>query len=71
MELSEIKKLPTKLLREEASRAFRLQALAKKAYEDGRARVVEAGKAIQAHANLAKDMQATERQVKVYEAKFA
>ncbi|CAL2239816.1 unnamed protein product [Prunus armeniaca] len=44
---------------------------AKKAYEDGRARVAEAGKAIQAHANLAKDMQAAERQVKVYEAKFA
>ncbi|CAL2254893.1 unnamed protein product [Prunus armeniaca] len=36
---------------------------AKKAYEDGRARVAEAGKAIQDHANLAKDL--------VYESKFA
>ncbi|CAL8164405.1 unnamed protein product [Prunus armeniaca] len=78
MELSEIEDLPKKLIREEAGRAFRLQASAsmdmwlcvkrainaaekaKKAYEDGRARVAEAGKAIQAHANLAKDMQATE-----------
>ncbi|CAL9016711.1 unnamed protein product [Prunus brigantina] len=48
-----------------------LQKKAKKAYEDGRAKVAEAGKAIQAHANLAKDMQVAERQVKVYEAKFA
>ncbi|CAL2227777.1 unnamed protein product [Prunus armeniaca] len=44
---------------------------AKKAYEDGRARVAEAGKAIQDHANLAKDLQAAERQVRVYESKFA
>ncbi|CAL2265790.1 unnamed protein product [Prunus armeniaca] len=74
MELSEIEDLPKKLLREEAGRAFRLQASAsmdmwlcvkrainaaekaKKAYEDGRAKVAEAGKAIQAQANLAKDM---------------
>ncbi|CAL2227259.1 unnamed protein product [Prunus armeniaca] len=80
MELSEIEDLPKKLLREEAGRAFRLQASAsmdmwlcvkrainaaekvKKAYEDGRAKVAEAGKAIQAQANLAKDMQAAERQ---------
>ncbi|CAL8112647.1 unnamed protein product [Prunus armeniaca] len=73
MELSEIEDLPKKLLREEAGRAFCLQASAsmdmwlcvkqainaaekaKKAYEDSRARVVEAGKAIQDHANLAKD----------------
>ncbi|CAL8136723.1 unnamed protein product [Prunus armeniaca] len=113
MELSEIEDLPKKLLREEAGRAFRLQASvsaycfkrfpavqfsfhltfsfavhasmdmwlcvkrainaaekAKKAYEDGKAKVAEAGKAIQAQANLAKDMQAAERQVKVYQAKL-
>ncbi|CAL8080848.1 unnamed protein product [Prunus armeniaca] len=113
MELSEIEDLPKKLLREEAGRAFRLQASisafrfqrflviqfsfhltlsfavqasmdmwlcvkrainaaekAKKLYEDGRAKVAEAGKAIQAQANLAKDMQAAERQVKVYQAKL-
>ncbi|CAL2276699.1 unnamed protein product [Prunus armeniaca] len=79
MELSEIEDLLKKLLREEAGRAFRLQASAsmdmwlcvkrainaaekaKKAYEDDRARVAEAGKAIQAHSNLAKDLQAAER----------
>ncbi|CAL9018120.1 unnamed protein product [Prunus brigantina] len=109
MELSEIEELPKKLLREEAGRAFRLQASislfifflsfgiadirllfsgfddmwlcvkraitaaekAKKAYEDGGAKVAEAGKAIQVNANLAKDLQAAERQVKCYEAKFA
>ncbi|CAL8090458.1 unnamed protein product [Prunus armeniaca] len=89
MELNEIEELPKKLLREEAGRAFRLQASAsmdmwlcmkrainaaekaKKAYDDGRARVAEAGKAIQDHANLAKDLQAAERQVRVYESKFA
>ncbi|CAL2246709.1 unnamed protein product [Prunus armeniaca] len=89
MELSEIEELPKRLLREEAGRAFRLQASAsmdmwlcmkrainasekaKKAYDDGRARVAEAGKAIQDHANLVKDLQAAKRQVKVYEAKFA
>ncbi|CAL8136333.1 unnamed protein product [Prunus armeniaca] len=89
MELSEIKELPKKLLREKAGRTFRLQASAsmdmwlcvkrainaaekaKKAYKDGRARVAEAGKAIQDHANLAKDLQAAERQVRVYESKFA
>ncbi|CAL8168894.1 unnamed protein product [Prunus armeniaca] len=89
MELNEIEELPKKLLREEAGRAFRLQASAsmdmwlcmkrainaaekvKKAYDDGRARVAEAGKAIQDHANLVKDLQAAERQVRVYESKFA
>ncbi|CAL2277638.1 unnamed protein product [Prunus armeniaca] len=73
MELSEIDELPKKLLREEGSRAFRLQASAsmdmwlcmrraintakraKKVYEDGRAKVAEAGKALQDHANLLKD----------------
>ncbi|CAL8998456.1 unnamed protein product [Prunus brigantina] len=89
MELSEIEDLPKKLLREEAGRAFHLQASAsmdmwlcvkrainpaekvKKAYEDGRAKVAEAGKAIQTQANLAKDLQAAERQIKGYETKFA
>ncbi|CAL9018063.1 unnamed protein product [Prunus brigantina] len=89
MELSDIEELPKKSLREEAGRAFRLQASAsmdmwlcakrainaaekaKKAYEDGRAKVAEAGKAIQTQANLVKDMQAAERQIKGYEAKFA
>ncbi|CAL2244497.1 unnamed protein product [Prunus armeniaca] len=69
MELSEIEDLPNKLLREEAGRAFRLHAsasmdmwlCAKKANEDGRAKVAEASKAIQVEANLAKDMQAAER----------
>ncbi|CAL9018473.1 unnamed protein product, partial [Prunus brigantina] len=89
MELSDIEDLPKKVLREEAGRAFRLQASAsmdmwlcmkrainaaersKKAYEDGRAKVAEAGKAIQANEDLAKDLQAAERQVKYYEAKFS
>ncbi|CAL8083390.1 unnamed protein product [Prunus armeniaca] len=80
MELNEIEELPKKLLREEAGRAFRLQASAsmdmwlcvklainaaekaKKAYEDDRAKVAEAGKAIQDHTNLEKDLQAAERQ---------
>ncbi|CAL8116861.1 unnamed protein product [Prunus armeniaca] len=51
-------------------RAINAAEKAKKAYEDGRAKVAEAGKAIQAQANLAKDMQAAERQVKVYQAKL-
>ncbi|CAL8094086.1 unnamed protein product [Prunus armeniaca] len=63
MELSEIEELPKKLIREEADRAFHLQASAlmdmwlcvkraisaaertKRAYDDGRAKVAEAGKA--------------------------
>ncbi|CAL2238126.1 unnamed protein product [Prunus armeniaca] len=70
MELSEIEALPKKILREEAGRAFQLQASAtmdmwlcmkraitaaeraKKAYEDGRAMVAEAGKALQDHDHL-------------------
>ncbi|CAL2256741.1 unnamed protein product [Prunus armeniaca] len=52
-------------------RAINAAEKAKKAYDDGRARVAEAGKAIQDHANLAKDLQAAERQVRVYESKFA
>ncbi|CAL8134569.1 unnamed protein product [Prunus armeniaca] len=52
-------------------RAINAAEKAKKAYDDGRARVAEAGKAIQDHANLAKDLQAAEWQVRVYESKFA
>ncbi|BBG98593.1 hypothetical protein Prudu_008034 [Prunus dulcis] len=73
MELPEVDELPKKLLREQAGRAFRLQAAAsmemwlcvkraisaaeraKKAYDDGRAKVAEAGKAIQDHAHLLKE----------------
>ncbi|XP_034197670.1 uncharacterized protein LOC117613133 [Prunus dulcis] len=80
MELPEIDELPKKLLREEAGRAFRLQASAsldmwlcvkraisaaervKKAYDDGRAKVAEAGKALQDHAHLLKEKEAAERQ---------
>ncbi|CAL2272496.1 unnamed protein product [Prunus armeniaca] len=51
-------------------RAINAAEKTKKAYEDGRAKVAEAGKTIQAQANLAKDMQAAERQVKVYQAKL-
>ncbi|CAL2237682.1 unnamed protein product [Prunus armeniaca] len=43
-------------------RAINAAEKAKKAYEDGRARVAEAGKAIQDHANLVKDLQAAEWQ---------
>ncbi|CAL9029140.1 unnamed protein product [Prunus brigantina] len=89
MELSEIDELSKRLIREEAGRAFRLQASAsmdmwlcikraissaehaKKAYEDGRAKVTEAGKALQDQAHLLKDKQAAERQVKASEAKLA
>ncbi|CAL2265112.1 unnamed protein product [Prunus armeniaca] len=81
MELSEIEALPKKILREEAGRAFRLQASAtmdmwlcmkraitaaeraKKAYEDGQAKVAEAGKALQDHDHLLHDKQATKRQL--------
>ncbi|BBH05777.1 hypothetical protein Prudu_017264, partial [Prunus dulcis] len=79
MELSEVDELPKKLLREQAGRAFRLQASAsmemwlcvkraisaaeraKKAYDDGRAKVAKAGKAIQDHAQLLKEKEAAER----------
>ncbi|CAL8076798.1 unnamed protein product [Prunus armeniaca] len=44
---------------------------AKKAYEERRAKVAEAGKALQDHAHLLKDKQAAERQVKASEAKLA
>ncbi|CAL2257078.1 unnamed protein product [Prunus armeniaca] len=88
MELSEIEEIPKRLIREEAGRAFCLQASAfmdiwlcmrraitaaeraKKAYEDGRAKVAEAGKALQDHAHLLKDKQAVEWQVKASEAKL-
>ncbi|CAL2232161.1 unnamed protein product [Prunus armeniaca] len=52
-------------------RAINAVERAKKAYEDGRAKVAEAGKALQNDAHLVKDMQAAKRQVKAYEAKFA
>ncbi|BBH01667.1 hypothetical protein Prudu_012002, partial [Prunus dulcis] len=79
MELPEVDELPKKLLREQAGRAFRLQAAAsmemwlcvkraisaaekaKRAYDDGRAKVAEAGKAIQDHAQLLKQKEAAER----------
>ncbi|CAL8174404.1 unnamed protein product [Prunus armeniaca] len=71
MELSDIEDLPKKLLREEAGRAFRLQASAlMDMWLCVKAKVAESGKAIQPQANLAKDMQAAERQVKAYQAKL-
>ncbi|KAL6282711.1 hypothetical protein ACE6H2_013640 [Prunus campanulata] len=81
MELSEIDELPKRALREEAGRAFRLQATAsmdmwlcmkrainaaersKRMYEDGRAKVADAAKALQDHASLVQDMHAAERQI--------
>ncbi|BBH08792.1 hypothetical protein Prudu_021086, partial [Prunus dulcis] len=86
MELPEVDELPKKLLREQAGRAFRLQAAAsmemwlcvkraisaaekaKRAYDDGRAKVAEAGKAIQAHAQLLKEKEAAERRALASEA---
>ena len=112
MELPEVDELPKKLLREQAGRAFRLQAAvrislsalpfllfyrcrlsdcficvqasmemwlcvkraisaakrAKKAYDDGRAKVAEAGKAIQAHAQLLREKEAAERRALASEA---
>lgn len=52
-------------------RAITAAERAKKAYEEGMVKVVEAGKALQAQAHLVKDMQAAERQVKAYKVKFA
>ncbi|BBG95199.1 hypothetical protein Prudu_003679, partial [Prunus dulcis] len=87
MELPEVDELPKKLLREQAGRAFRLQASAsmemwlcvkraisaaeraKKAYDEGRAKVAEAGKAIQDHAQLLKEKEAAERLASASEAK--
>ncbi|BBH04439.1 hypothetical protein Prudu_015583, partial [Prunus dulcis] len=86
MELPEVDELPKKLLREQAGRAFRLQAAAsmemwlcakraisaaekaKRAYDDGRAKVAEAGKAIQAHAQLLREKEAAERRALASEA---
>ncbi|CAL8992684.1 unnamed protein product [Prunus brigantina] len=42
-------------------RAITAAERAKKAYDDGRAKVAEAGKALQAQANIVKDLQAAER----------
>ncbi|CAL8115901.1 unnamed protein product [Prunus armeniaca] len=52
-------------------RAITVAERAKKAYEDGRAKVAEAGKALQDHDHLLQDKQAAERQVKASEAKLA
>ncbi|CAL2239559.1 unnamed protein product [Prunus armeniaca] len=52
-------------------RAITTAERAKKVYEDGRAKVAEASKALQDHAHLLKDKQAAERQVKASEAKLA
>ncbi|BBG99119.1 hypothetical protein Prudu_008709, partial [Prunus dulcis] len=89
MELPEVDELPKKLLREQAGRAFRLQAAAsmemwlsvkraisaaeraKRAYDDGRAKVAEAGKAIQDHAQLLKEKEAAERRAFASEAAVA
>ncbi|KAL6274761.1 hypothetical protein ACE6H2_025453 [Prunus campanulata] len=83
MELSEIDELPKRALREEAGRAFRLQATlcmkrainaaerSKRMYEDGRAKVADAAKALQDHASLVQDMHAAERQIQAHEAKLA
>lgn len=43
----------------------------KKAYEGGRVKGAEAGKALQDHTHLLRDKQAAERQVKASEAKLA
>ncbi|CAL9021233.1 unnamed protein product, partial [Prunus brigantina] len=84
MELSEIEDLPKKLLREEAGRAFRLQASVRFRSFDFTSVWLDTCltfsclpgfnghvAAIQDHAHLVKDMQAAERQIKGYEAKFA
>lgn len=52
-------------------RAISAPKCAKKAYDDGRAKVAEAGKALQDHAHLLKDKQAAKRLVKASEAKLA
>ncbi|BBN67737.1 hypothetical protein Prudu_168S000100, partial [Prunus dulcis] len=85
MELPEVDELPKKLLREQAGRAFRLQAAAsmemwlcvkraisaaekaKRAYDDGRAKVAEAGK-LSRHAQLLKEKEAAERRALASEA---
>ncbi|XP_034229566.1 uncharacterized protein LOC117638567 [Prunus dulcis] len=87
MELPEIDVLPKKLLREQAGRAFRVQASAsmdmwlcvkraitaaeqeKKAYDDGRAKVAEVGKALQDHAQLFKEKEAAEQHALASESK--
>ncbi|KAI5321484.1 hypothetical protein L3X38_030555 [Prunus dulcis] len=89
MDLVEIDELPKKGLREEACRAFRLQASAsmdmllcmerainaaesaKRAYDDGHSKVAESGKVLQDHANLIKEKEGLERQVKTSEEKLA
>ncbi|KAL6269374.1 hypothetical protein ACE6H2_026285 [Prunus campanulata] len=52
-------------------RALNAAERSRKLYEDGKAKVTEASKALQDHANLLLDMQAAERQVKAQEARIA
>ncbi|CAL9024477.1 unnamed protein product [Prunus brigantina] len=52
-------------------RAITAAECAKKAYDDGHAKFAEAGMVLQDHANLIKDKEALERQVKATEAKLA
>ncbi|CAL2225171.1 unnamed protein product [Prunus armeniaca] len=52
-------------------RAIMVTERAKKAYEDGRSKVVEAGKVLKDHANLVKDNEALEQQGKAAEAKLS
>ncbi|CAL9017677.1 unnamed protein product [Prunus brigantina] len=74
MELSDIEELPKKVLREEAGRAFRLQAsasmdmwlLVKRALN-----AAERAKKAYEDGRAKKDLRAAERQVKSYEATFA
>ncbi|CAL9031656.1 unnamed protein product, partial [Prunus brigantina] len=74
MELSEIEELPKKVLREEAGRAFRLQAsasmdmwlLVRRALN-----AAEKAKRAYEDGRAKKDLRAAERQIKSYEATFA
>lgn len=52
-------------------RAITAAECAKRAYDDGHAKFAEAGMVLQDHANLIKDKEALERQVKATEAKLA
>ncbi|BBN68886.1 hypothetical protein Prudu_623S000200, partial [Prunus dulcis] len=79
MELPEVDELPKKILREQAGRLHGDVAVrqaghsaaerAKRAYDDGRAKVAEAGKALQEHAQLLREKEAAERQALASEAK--
>ncbi|BBN70163.1 hypothetical protein Prudu_1441S000200, partial [Prunus dulcis] len=82
MELPEIDELPKKLLREQAGRAFRVHGhvalrqaghhccrTGEKGLRRRQAKVAEAGKALQDHAQLLKQKEAAERQALASEAK--